>query len=378
MPRPVLRLMAAAALLAGVAGPAGASPFGEEVPPNEAASIAAIRAAIVDAYHHQLGAPGSLARRDAHAKAHGCVGATFTVLPRLAPELRAGVFARPRTYPAVIRFSNGFRAERDDHAGDGRGMAIKLIGVAGRKLLAREAWEPTQDFLLINFPVFFVRNAADYLPFVAAEARDRLDRFFATRPHEAAIAAATGAQVIGNVLDQSYFSMTAYRLGRGAVKYRARPVACGTRAPVTDDGSGAASADPNYLRASLAARLDTAPACFDFMVQPRRLRARMPVEDPTIPWSETEAPFVTVATITIPPQRFGSAEQRGFCENLSFTPWHSLPEHRPLGGINRVRRAVYETISTLRHQLNRAPRAEPTALPASDRRRAGPMPMRGD
>lgn len=378
MPRPVLRLAAAALLLAGTAGAAGASSFGEEVPPSEAASIAAIRAAIVDAYHHQLGTPGSLASRDAHAKAHGCVRATFTVLPRLAPELRAGVFARPRSYPALIRFSNGFRAERDDHAGDGRGMAIKLIGVAGRKLLEREAWEPTQDFLLINFPVFFVRNAADYVPFVAAEARSRLDQFFASRPHEAGIAAATGAQVIGNVLDQSYFSMTAYRLGRVAVKYRARPVACGTRSPITDDGGGAASGDPDYLRAGLAARLATAPACFDFMVQQRSAPERMPVEDPTVPWSETAAPFVTVASITIPPQQFGSAADRSFCETLSFTPWHSLPEHRPLGGINRVRRTVYETISTLRHQLNRAPRSEPTALPASADQRAGPPSTRGD
>lgn len=378
MPRPVLRLAAAVLLLAGAAGIAEASPFGEEVPPAEPASIAAISAAIIDVYHRQLGAPGNLARRDAHAKAHGCVQATFTVLPRLAPELRSGVFARPRSFPALIRFSNGFRADRDDHVGDGRGMAIKLIGVAGRKLLPREAWEPTQDFLLINFPVFFVRNAADYVPFVAAEARDRLDLFFASRPHEAGIAAATGAQVIGNVLDQSYFSMTAYRLGRLAVKYRARPVACGSRAAIADDGGGAASGDPNYLRTGLAARLETEPACFDFMVQPRTVPARMPVEDPTVQWPEADAPFATVATITIPPQRPGAAEALSFCENLSFTPWHSLPEHRPLGGINRARRAVYETISTLRHQLNRAPRAEPAGLPALRDQRAGPSPTTGD
>lgn len=377
MPRSLPRLAIAALLLAGMAGLAGASPLGEEVPPNEAASIAAIRAAIVDTYQQRLGTPGSLARRDAHAKAHGCVRATFTVLPRLAPELRAGVFALPRSYPALIRFSNGFRAERDDHVGDGRGMAIKLIGVAGRKLLPREAWEPTQDFLLINFPVFFVRNAADYVSFVAAEARDRLDLFFVSRPQEAGIAAATGAQVIGDVLDQSYFSMTAYRLGQQAVKYRARPVACGTRAAIVDDGRGATSQDPDYLRARLAARLETAPACFDFMVQPRTVADRMPVEDPTVTWSEAEAPFVTVASITIPPLP-DSAVERSFCENLSFTPWHSLPEHRPLGGINRVRRAVYETISTLRHQLNHALRVEPTALPASDSRGARSSPIRGE
>ena len=49
-----------------------------------------------------------------------------------------------------------------------------------------------------------------------------------------------------------------------------------------------------------------------------------------------------------------------FCENLSFTPWHSLPQHRPLGAVNRVRRTVYESVSKKRHALNQTPRKEPT------------------
>ena len=39
----------------------------------------------------------------------------------------------------------------------------------------------------------------------------------------------------------------------------------------------------------------------------------------------------------------------------------ALEAHRPLGGINRLRRTVYETISRLRHDLNGIPRAEPAA-----------------
>ena len=35
-------------------------------------------------------------------------------------------------------------------------------------------------------------------------------------------------------------------------------------------------------------------------------------------------------------------------------------EHRPLGGVNRTRRVVYEVISELRHGLNGTPRREPT------------------
>ena len=64
---------------------------------------------------------------------------------------------------------------------------------------------------------------------------------------------------------------------------------------------------------------------------------------------------------------FDGAAQQAFCENLSFTPWHSLPEHRPIGGIIRVRKAVYLAVSTLRHRLNQAPRVEPTAVEAAAR-----------
>ena len=60
------------------------------------------------------------------------------------------------------------------------------------------------------------------------------------------------------------------------------------------------------------------------------------------------------------PGLFDSEAQRAFGENLSYTPWHSLAEHRPLGGINRARKVVYRAISMFRHECNHAPRREPT------------------
>jgi hypothetical protein len=103
-------------------------------------------------------------------------------------------------------------------------------------------------------------------------------------------------------------------------------------------------------------------ACFDFLVQLRKLPTEMPIEDPTIEWSEKDAPFIPVARITIPVQAFTSPEQLAFCENLSFTPWHAIPEHKPLGGINRVRKIVYNTISRVRHELNGEEHREPTSF----------------
>lgn len=66
------------------------------------------------------------------------------------------------------------------------------------------------------------------------------------------------------------------------------------------------------------------------------------------------SPFVTVATLKVPPQDFDSREQNLFCDNLSYNPWHALPEHRPLGGINRLRQAVYLNVSAYRQQRNAA------------------------
>jgi hypothetical protein len=110
----------------------------------------------------------------------------------------------------------------------------------------------------------------------------------------------------------------------------------------------------------MVAQLAKTGALFDFMVQLRTNPATMPIEDSTIIWDETDAPFVPVAKISIPPQVFDNPEQNAFCENLSFTPWHCVDAHRPLGGINRVRRVVYEHISSLRHALNSVARREPT------------------
>lgn len=85
----------------------------------------------------------------------------------------------------------------------------------------------------------------------------------------------------------------------------------------------------------------------------------MSVESTVVEWDERVAPFFKVATIEVPKQTFATAERDAFGENLSFTPWHALPEHRPLGGVNRVRRTVYEEISRFRHEQNGTPRVEP-------------------
>ena len=348
-------LLAAALLLAPRAFAAGSY---ESVPPGEAEAAAQIAALIEGTVAKDRGATGS-AHRDAHAKAHGCVRARFRVAEKLPAELRQGIFQEGGVYRGWIRYSNGAGRAEKDSKGDARGMAIKLLGVPGPKLAGDET--ATQDFLLINSPVFFVRNAADYVEFSKAAAAGKPVSFFIHgfnlfrwRFHELRAALAILRKKTADPLAIRYWSATPYLFGEtGPVKYSARPCAA---APIKKPDKN----NPDFLRGAMSARLKDEGACFEFLVQLRTDPAREPIEDPTVQWSEKTSPFRRVATIDIPAQRFESAEQQKFCENLSMNPWHAAPEHRPLGGINRVRKVVYEGVSKLRHDLNGAARSEPT------------------
>lgn len=322
---------------------------GEVIPTDEAGATREI----VDIYEKRVreAALTKPAIRDFHSKGHGCVRAEFRVLDNLPAELRIGLFASPGTYDAWIRYSNGNPTLQPDSKGDGRGMAIKLMNVA-------DSLSGTQDFILINYPVFGVRNVVDYLALLRA---NPFWRFFVPdfnpfhhRVHEALIAYAILSTKVENLLNSRYWSMTAYRFGESACKYSTRPI--GPASTFTD------TFDLNFLRVNLAQHLADRKAEFEFMVQLRNQPERMPIEDATVEWKETAAPFVPVARITIPQQSFDAPEQMAFCENLSFTPWHCVDAHRPLGGLNRLRRVSYEVISRVRHELNHAPRKEPTGF----------------
>ena len=300
--------------------------------------------------------------RGQHAKQHGCVRAEFIVEPNLPEALRHGVFREPRIYHALIRFSNG--RSWDDRKPDAHGMAVKLLGVEGEKVLESEKDARTQDFVMIDNPVFFAKNVADFVPLMKDFRRVAtggiLSKSFTVLKillspnYKFRLLRAAGNKWPDSPLRIQYWSTTPSKLGPGAMKFSARPdLAGGSPAPT-------ASSSKDKLRLALSARLKEREARFDFLVQIQTDPVAMPVEDPTVPWDETVSPFIKAATIRIPVQAFESAEQMNFGENLSFTPWHALAEHRPLGGINRARKMVYESISRRRHELNGVTMQEPT------------------
>src|SRR5437762_6562643 len=92
-------------------------------------------------------------RRGQHAKATGCVTAEFRIADDVRSDLRHGVFHQPGcTFSAIVRFSNSQGTFEKDGTGTPRGMAIKLLDVAGTRAVVRDG-DSTQDFLMVNHPV---------------------------------------------------------------------------------------------------------------------------------------------------------------------------------------------------------------------------------
>lgn len=341
----------------------------ERIPPHEPASVHRVTDCVLEEMHRNYAYSRPM-RRGQHPKTHACVRAEFIILNPVPADLRFGLFdveGEQPPYQALIRFSASRSGKlRSDAKADAQGMAIKIIGVDGEKILPRERCLRTQDFILVNHPRFFLRNAKEVAGFARAVTAtgSMRSRWYETEFETLAFFLRhrnpRGAQILWNTirtrppnpLGLQYWSQTPYAFGPRVVKYSARP-------DETVGREGVPASDWNGLEEAVKRALapDTGgDVCFDFLVQPQVDQGTMPIENPVHRWSEDDSRFRKVATIRIPRQELQS---QIFAENLSFTPWHALPNHRPLGGINRVRRAVYEASSDMRHDANGVPRSEP-------------------
>ncbi|MFJ7283182.1 catalase family protein [Pseudomonas sp. NPDC099000] len=297
--------------------------------------------------------------RDAHAKAHGCVKAEVQVLPDLANELRQGVFSESgKTWQATMRLSNGNAYPQFDSIRDARGMAIKLLDVPGRQLLADQPSRGEQDFVMFSHPNFFVSDVAEYRQNVGAQADGKkLMAFFpgwdprTWQVRHLFIALATLSPAPESPTQTTYFSVSPYKFGDANAKFRVTPDPDSCPAYTLPAQNQKL---PNFLRNALNQQLSTdrVPACFVLQIQRQDAGKYMPIEDTSIEWKEKEAPFETVARIRLPAQDFDTPALNLQCDNQSFNPWFGLEAHRPIGGINRLRKAVYEAVSDYRHSRN--------------------------
>jgi hypothetical protein len=311
---------------------------GETIAADEAAVIAEFIAFLKSATRARY--PSGVRRRFNQARATACVEAEFTVPVDLPADLRVGLFAAPRTYAASIRFANA--ASASDQERDIRGMALRIAGVGGTNLTQGA---DVQDFVLNSHPVMMAPDAHGFLELLQASEAGGLRRamYFLSHPRALRIAMAARTHPTCH-LDLAYWSATPYLFGANrAVKYivvPASPRRSSMPRVLTD----------TYLKDAMRERLSASEAAFDFLVQFQTDARRMPIEDASIEWSPRESPYVPVAHVRIPRQSFEDPVRLGQCEKMAFNPWHCLPEHRPLGGMNRARREIYAAMAAFRNE----------------------------
>jgi len=357
------------------------------------------------------------AKRDTHAKTHGCVQGILEIfdfdeaaikaeLPQKtalsASQLEAivfkqGLLAQAKQYPVWIRFANGSTQVKNDYEADARSMSVKVMGVEGTRLPASHE-QHTQDIITQNADIFFIKSIKDYHGFFASVMKSRMSPLFKllpllwlfTHPKQRSALQTVTSRVPKSLLTEYYWSGSASALGLNpdfdsqqtgltpvsypaVVKFGFTPVASKQpydKLPVESrpekeleqaKNLAKEGTKDNYYREQLISALAQPDAqyCWHFGIQ-LQTTPEMSIDDVTVSWSETESPFMTVGRLTVKHQEINFEQQCDFCENLSFAPWNGLEVHRPVGALNRLRILVYPIVANFRHQKRGVNYQEPT------------------
>jgi hypothetical protein len=317
------------------------------------------------------------AMRDQHAKSHGCVKAEFIVRSDLPAEFTTRLFRPGARYPAIVRFSNGSGKLQSDRKIDARGISIKLHGVDAPSFLHTLAPDRTgpgeHDFALSSFPVFFCKDVVDYaelMEAVSAPHRSLAEwrrwlagwaAFIVRRPRQFFTLLGVGLAswaTIRNPLTATYHSMSPYLFGEDkVVRYIVGP-AQPQSAFARWQSLFSWPRSENFLQDALARDLNLAPHrpgedfALEFSVRLRHAASPDDAEDASRWWNAPQDRIVRLARIEIPRQNFLEPDRRFDCQHMMINPWNCLPEHRPLGSINRMRLAVYLASLQARQKMN--------------------------
>ncbi|OUL98036.1 hypothetical protein A8M77_33655 [Variovorax sp. JS1663] len=337
--------------------------------PNEGLAIAEERLlpdeakfvdSIVESFTQQmrdLWKPGGF-ERGGNTKTQGIVRGEFIVHDDIPAHMKRGIYARPQTFRAWVRFSGPGPYITPDIEDVGfMSISIKLLGVPGPKLMEDE--QHTLDMFGVSTPTFVTpdvkANAA-----LQIESMKNAQIFYFVNLRESHVLDLVMQSLFiktqSSPFEAPYFSCVPYLLGEGqAMQYSVWPKTT-ARTPIPrlplrppDD----------YLRLAMVKTLAQRDVELDIRLQMQTDPHLMPIENAGVLWPEKLSPRVSVATLRIPRQRFDSPAQMAFAKKLSYNPWHTIAEHRPLGNQSRARRRMYWTLSKLRQDMNAVPHCEP-------------------
>src|SRR5216117_2791196 len=329
----------------------------EKLLPNEEEHLNSIISSF-QTQMRNLWKPGGF-ERGGNTKTHGIVRGEFIVHDGLPEKMRRGVFAEPQSFRAWVRFSGPGPYITPDIDDVGfMSISIKLMGVPGPKLMDDEKF--TLDMFGVSTPTFVTPDTKANAQLQIESNKNTQVFYFLNlhRPHILdGIMQGLFIKTQSSPFEAPYFSCVPYLLGEGqAMQYSVWPKT-EKRTPIPrlplrppDD----------YLRQAMVKALNEGDVELDFRLQLQTDPFLMPIENNGVLWAERLSPRVSVATLRLPKQKFDSPAQMEFAKQLSYNPWHTIAEHRPLGNQSRARRRMYLELSTLRHNMNNVPHYEPT------------------
>jgi hypothetical protein len=318
------------------------------------------------------------ATRSVHAKSHGLLRGELRVFDNLPAELAQGIFEAAGSWPAVMRLSTVPGDILDDAVSTPRGLAVKVLGVEGKRLEGSEG-DVTQDFVLVTGPAFGAPTAKKFLTTLKllASTTDKApglknalsavlrgtERALEAVGGESATIKSLGGYPETHILGESFYSQAPILYGPYMAKIAVVPVAASlvalTGQPLKLSGH------PNALRDAVVDYFAMNTAEWEIRVQLCTDLDKMPIENASVPWPEDLSPYVAVARLTAARQvAWSPARSMAIDDNMSFSPWHGIAAHRPIGSIMRVRKLAYELSAKFRADHNRSVNREPRNLDA--------------
>jgi len=292
--------------------------------------------------------------RGTHAKGV-CARAQFEVFGvsvgrdrALAARLAKGIYAKPGTYPAIVRFANADPKVNSDFKADVRSLSFSVefarggAATSGARILR-------QDYSMQNATTLPLNDAHAFLvamkvltassPAKAIRSLPWRDKLIFARTMM--LAQLQAHQPVKPHQQLRYWSTVPFRHGpEDVVKYSATP-------SIDNPARQLQKNNPNALQDELVRHLneDAKMSSFDFALQfldtermtywGKRRDAGFWIENASVEWKEAQAPFHTVARLTLLPK---SQLPQGAGESVYFdVTGHSLPDSTPLGSINRAR-----------------------------------------
>jgi hypothetical protein len=292
--------------------------------------------------------------RGTHAKGV-CARAQFEVLDvtvgrdrALVERLAKGIFATPGVYPAIVRFGNADSKVNSDRKGDVRSLSFSVDLTRGGAAVSG-ASVGRQDFSLQNARTLPINDSRAFLatmklltasnpaagmwflPF-----RDKL-RVLRTL----VLAQLQARQTIKPYQQLRYWSTVPFRHGPiDVVKHSATPSRYNPAHPLQ-------RSNPNALQDELIRHLeeDSNASVFDFGLQfldvdrmtywGKKRDAHFWIENASVEWNEAQAPFHTVARLTL----ISKSQLRPDAGEATYfdVTGNSIPDSTPLGSINRAR-----------------------------------------